>query len=47
MKTYRIIDTTTGQTVFAVEAITAASAILRFRRRCVTAHNYPHVIAVC
>lgn len=46
LKPYRIIDSTTGQTVYAVDAISTVSAVLRFRRRMPTEHHYPHVVAV-
>lgn len=45
-KWFRIIDLTTGQNVFAVEASSIRGAILMFRKRCVTEHHYPWVSAI-
>jgi len=36
----------TGRKVFVVEALSRASAILRFRRQCRDAYSYPHVVAL-
>jgi hypothetical protein len=43
---FKIIDTTNGQRVFAVQANTSVGAILRFRRLCPTEYHSPHVIAL-